>query len=299
METIQIREDLKQSVLKFIIQDVEIKYDVKVLFCAETGSRGYHTHTSQSDLDVKGFYVSKTEDYLRTNDKKKILQKTHHFLKLEDGSEIEFDYTFLDIRKFLKRKLRPNKIDQMNLWVMSESVYLNKFDEDTLKFFQKELKLPYAALNGHMKTYLKIFSKQNPTLKVKEILTSIIVGFQLLHMIIFKENPIYQTWKQQNYLKQYVNSLREQSKEVPLPLQNIEDIQKYALELYELKKEARKGELDQIEPPLLEWMQQVINFYKDFQEQTLGQDYCDSPEISQSRADEIFSKMRKIADENL
>lgn len=44
-----------------------------MLFCAETGSRGYHTHTELSDMDVKGFYIYKEEDYLSVLDKKKII----------------------------------------------------------------------------------------------------------------------------------------------------------------------------------------------------------------------------------
>ena len=32
---------------------------------------------------------------------------------------MELDYTFVDIRKFLKRKVRGGKVDQFNLWTLS------------------------------------------------------------------------------------------------------------------------------------------------------------------------------------
>jgi len=74
--SVEIREDLKASLLKFVQHEIEEKYSVKVLFLAETGSRGYHTHTRESDMDVKGFYVYKEQDYIQVVDKTKIISKT-------------------------------------------------------------------------------------------------------------------------------------------------------------------------------------------------------------------------------
>lgn len=105
---------------------------------------------------------------------------------------MELDYTFIDVRKFLKRKVRGGKIDQFNLWCSSEKVYINNFDEPTYRFFSHGFKLPYVALNGHLKTFAKIFSKSGTSkmtaedkFKVKEILNSIVVGCMHLHMILF------------------------------------------------------------------------------------------------------------------
>lgn len=101
----------KQAVLRFVKEHVEDVYNVCVVFCAETGSRGYGTHCKTSDLDVKGFFVKNEKDYLNVREGLKLLQKTSSHLTLEDGSKIEFDYVFLDFRKFLKRKTRAGKID--------------------------------------------------------------------------------------------------------------------------------------------------------------------------------------------
>lgn len=67
-------ELLRTSVIEYIHESVEKVYGVRMLFCAETGSRGYGTHITTSDMDIKGIYVCvNEEDYLTVKDTKKII----------------------------------------------------------------------------------------------------------------------------------------------------------------------------------------------------------------------------------
>lgn len=135
MDTI-CKDNLRTSVVEYIREAIEKVYRVRMLFCAETGSRGYGTHISTSDMDIKGIFVCVDEDdYLVVKDTKKIIQKTGFELNMKDGTVMELDYTFIEVRKFLKRKVRGGKIDQFNLWCLSENVYLNEFDAETFHFF--------------------------------------------------------------------------------------------------------------------------------------------------------------------
>ena len=55
-------------------------------------------------------------------------------------------------------------------------------------------KLPYVALNGHLKTFIKMF-KNKEDIPAKDMLNSIVNGCMLLKMMIARSQPIYHTWK--------------------------------------------------------------------------------------------------------
>lgn len=65
--TVQISQDkekyLRQKILEFI-RNIEKQYDIKIIYAAETGSRGYGTNVKDSDFDIKGYFICSKEKYL-------------------------------------------------------------------------------------------------------------------------------------------------------------------------------------------------------------------------------------------
>lgn len=62
-ENIELDAIINQWALKFI-GELEEKHNMKVLFAAETGSRGYGTNMKDSDFDIKGFFISPPKTYM-------------------------------------------------------------------------------------------------------------------------------------------------------------------------------------------------------------------------------------------
>jgi uncharacterized protein len=45
------------------LQEIEEKYNVKVIFAVESGSKSFGLESKNSDYDVRGFYVHKDKDW--------------------------------------------------------------------------------------------------------------------------------------------------------------------------------------------------------------------------------------------
>ena len=86
--------------IKDQIKDIEQKYQVKVLYACETGSRAWGFPSPDSDFDVRMIYMHDLDWYLSLSDKKDTIE----FMS-EDG---ELDITGWDIKKCLKLMWKSN-----------------------------------------------------------------------------------------------------------------------------------------------------------------------------------------------
>lgn len=102
------------------LREIGQKYDCRVLFAAESGSRAWGFPSPDSDYDIRFFYVHPPEWYLRLDDPKDTLQWF-------DG---DLDYSGWDLRKALRLFAACNP--SMNEQLGSPIVY-ERNDEFTMR----------------------------------------------------------------------------------------------------------------------------------------------------------------------
>jgi len=94
---------------------VESKYDVKILFACEAGSRAWGLHSNHSDYDVRFIYVHPLDWYLDIDQKRDVIE--HPMTK-------ELDLSGWDLRKtlLLLRKSNPPLLE----WLHSDIIYIKE-----------------------------------------------------------------------------------------------------------------------------------------------------------------------------
>jgi predicted nucleotidyltransferase len=98
--------------VKLVLQDVEERYQVKVLYACESGSRGWGFSSPDSDYDVRFLYVHRPEWYLRVEPQRDVIE-----LPIDD----ELDVCGWEWRKALGllKRANPTLIE----WLDSPVVY--------------------------------------------------------------------------------------------------------------------------------------------------------------------------------
>lgn len=111
---------MKEEILK-AIQQIEIDYEVKVLFACESGSRAWGFPSKDSDYDVRFIYVHKPEYYLSIDPVG--VGKKRDVIELPINNLL--DVTGWELTKALKlfRKSNPPLLE----WLRSGIVYYQAF----------------------------------------------------------------------------------------------------------------------------------------------------------------------------
>ncbi|MBA0195918.1 nucleotidyltransferase domain-containing protein [Pectobacterium brasiliense] len=106
--------------VKLVLQDVEERYQVKVLYACESGSRGWGFSSPDSDYDVRFLYVHRPEWYLRVEPQRDVIE-----LPIDD----ELDVCGWEWRKALGllKRANPTLIE----WLDSPVVYQEDWDATT------------------------------------------------------------------------------------------------------------------------------------------------------------------------
>ena len=128
------------------LKEIEDKYNVKILFAIESGSRAWGFPSTDSDYDVRFIYKRKIEDYLK-------IDPIDDFIDLEIIDEL--DFKGWDIQKVLRLMLKSNS--SINEYLQSPIHYIS--DE----IFEKELfNLAASQFNSQKVTmhYLGITTKR-------------------------------------------------------------------------------------------------------------------------------------------
>ena len=101
-----------EQIIKAKLQEIEEKCNVKVLYAIESGSRAWGFASKDSDYDVRFIYARKTEDYLK-------LETTRDVIEYE-LSDI-YDINGWDVKKFLTLLHDSNPV--IFEWAQSPIVY--------------------------------------------------------------------------------------------------------------------------------------------------------------------------------
>lgn len=101
-----------EQIIKAKLQEIEEKCNVKVLYAIESGSRAWGFASEDSDYDVRFIYARKTEDYLK-------LEKTRDVIEYELNDI--YDINGWDVKKFLTLLHDSNPV--IFEWSQSPIVY--------------------------------------------------------------------------------------------------------------------------------------------------------------------------------
>ena len=127
-----IAPEIRQRVLQ-ALADIEARYEVKVLFACESGSRGWGFASPDSDYDVRFVYVNKLPWYLSVEPRRDVIE-----LPISDA----LDVNGWDLRKALQllRKSNPTLIEWLDSPVMyrQEEVLAQRMRELAVRFFSPQ-----------------------------------------------------------------------------------------------------------------------------------------------------------------
>jgi len=108
--------------IKSLCKDIEKEYNIKIIFCVESGSRSWRMDSKDSDYDVRFVYTRPLDDYLQINLPKDVIMK--HYDKQGNPHSAEgcfIDVCGFDIFKFTRMlsSSNPTVIE----WLQSDIIY--------------------------------------------------------------------------------------------------------------------------------------------------------------------------------
>ncbi|MBR5984749.1 MAG: nucleotidyltransferase domain-containing protein [Bacteroidales bacterium] len=108
-----------QSAILAHLEDIERKYDVRVLLAVESGSRARGLYSDESDWDLRFVYVNKLDWYLNVNEGRDVIEEMY---------DDNIDMVGWELRKTLRlfQKSNPSLME----WLHSPVIY--RADEDFL-----------------------------------------------------------------------------------------------------------------------------------------------------------------------
>ncbi|QED48255.1 nucleotidyltransferase domain-containing protein [Cytobacillus dafuensis] len=138
---------MKEHILE-VIKQIEIDYDVKILYACESGSRAWGFPSKDSDYDVRFIYIHKKNWYLSIDRKRDVIEIPKH-----DSISIPIndllDVSGWEITKALKlfRKSNPPLLE----WLMSNIVYYEEFSmTDKMRTLAEEIFAPPSCLYHYL-----------------------------------------------------------------------------------------------------------------------------------------------------
>lgn len=153
---------MKKQILK-LLNEVAEEYDVKILFCVESGSRAWGMESKDSDYDVRFVFYRKPEEYTKINPRSDVI--TASFNDKFERSSPEgclIDMQGFDLLKFSKMlsSSNPTVIE----WLSSDILYCGEKPKEYVRFSQELFN--FMSLYYHYKSmgkqnYLKYIKPQN------------------------------------------------------------------------------------------------------------------------------------------
>lgn len=144
--------------IKDTLKDIEQKYQVKVLYACETGSRAWGFPSPDSDYDVRMIYMHNIDWYLSLSNKKDTIE-----FMLEDG---ELDVTGWDIKKCLQLMWKSN--GALLERVQSPIVYREEKNiSSLLKEYSEKCFAPIAAMHHYLGMAKNSFKEVNGKDEIK------------------------------------------------------------------------------------------------------------------------------------
>lgn len=138
-------EDVEEYVIPIALKEIELKYDVRILFAVESGSRAWGFASKDSDWDVRFIYVHKPEWYFMVDEQRDVI---------EEVFDKDIDTVGWDIKKALALLKRSNP--SLMEWINSPIVYRSEegFVNELRQLAQKCFN-PTKSMYHYQRIYVK------------------------------------------------------------------------------------------------------------------------------------------------
>lgn len=149
------------ELIKERLNEIEKKYNVKIIFAVDNGSNAYGIASSNSDIDLRFLYVETLESYLKLGREKDVIEI------IDKENNIEYKGFSLD--KFLKllSKSNPSILEELN----SPISYLEKNNFERITNEIKELSVEFFSMKRCLFHYTG--NAINDLKKVKETIIKV------------------------------------------------------------------------------------------------------------------------------
>lgn len=149
------------EVIKERLNEIEKKYNVKIIFAVDNGSNAYGIASPNSDIDLRFLYVETLESYLKLGREKDIIEI------IDKENNIEYKGFSLD--KFLKllSKSNPSVLEELN----SPISYLEKNNFERITNEIKELSVEFFSMKRCLFHYTG--NAVNDLKKIKETMIKV------------------------------------------------------------------------------------------------------------------------------
>ena len=153
---------MKNKIIK-LINKIADEYNIKILFCVESGSRAWGMESKDSDYDVRFVFYREPEEYVLINPKSQVISASFD----KDFKRCRPEGCFIDMQGFdlLKfSKMLSSSNPTVIEWLNSDIVYCGNKPKEYVKF-SKEL-FNFMSLYYHYKSmgkqnYLKYIKPQS------------------------------------------------------------------------------------------------------------------------------------------
>jgi uncharacterized protein len=156
---------MKEHILT-IIKQIEIDYDVKILYVCESGSRAWGFSSKDSDYDIRFIYVHKTEWYLSIDQKRDVIEIPNDSILVPIHELL--DVSGWELTKALKlfRKSNPPLLE----WLSSTEEYYKAYSTiEKIKALSSSIFSPqtclYHFLNMAQGNYQDCLKEQDVKIK--------------------------------------------------------------------------------------------------------------------------------------
>jgi hypothetical protein len=198
--------------LNNMINSIEKKLNITILYACETGSRAAGVNVETSDYDIKGFYIAKESEYLRVIRSVNPIYIHHHINLVINEYEYDLDIEFRDIYHYFNEKIQ-SEISICDFWFKSKVIYRNLLDVNFFNLLNKHLKPKIFIFSPHdksgLETLKKLLQKKIMILN-KKLLCLLISAIQQLHTEIFNNQfPLYNIFEEIEFLRENMDKCKE------------------------------------------------------------------------------------------
>jgi predicted nucleotidyltransferase len=159
--------------INYVIKQVEIDYDIKVLYACEAGSRAWGFPSKKSDYDVRFIYINRKNWYLSIDQKRDVIEIPKRD-SISMPIDEQLDLSGWELTKALRlfRKSNPSLLE----WLHSSIVYWQAFSTITqMRQIEQEVFSPVICLQHYLKMGKRNFRDclQSEGIKIKKYINAL------------------------------------------------------------------------------------------------------------------------------
>lgn len=259
-----ITERIEGTTIPAHLEEIEHRYNVKILLAVESGSRAWGFESNNSDWDVRFIYVHKPEWYFKVEEQRDVIEYMY---------EDDVDLVGWELRKALSllRRSNPSLLE----WFHSPKVYY--IDSEFCKRIL-EVENDYFNPVKSMYHYNRIYNKQNERYLQQE-------GYNMKKFLYYLRGVLACQW-----IEAYKSIPPVRFKELYEAVVTDADIKAKIDAIIEIKKEGKECDMLTVDNELVEYAQKLADYYNE----AVGSFRPEQNRVSTDALDSILYDMVKL-----